>query len=249
MKKLLILIVLFCANAAHAQDKERAVIVPKNNYQAYAASVQAAHESLADQCESKADALTRMAQKCTSDICLALFADKVERACDTGNGLQSANAAPPPEEKGFVRQVWDGLLETARVAYPFVERVVASRERREANRFDAQSKQALYNAFTGMHDSSMIGMLGLGRAGIDGVTQTATQGFRSNQRTASDAFASMRAQAAEFAKYFDKPQIVVNGNCNGVNTGSGTVTASCDQDNDTDSSNRSVVTTNTNAGE
>ena len=189
----LVFAVLSCvavASAAEAKadeakaDKAVTVMVPQNNYQAYAFGLQAAQQSRADQCESKAGALKAMAAKCSTDICLALFADKVERACGEPVGGQQAAVLPPLQEKPWYVEVKDTLLDAARVALPFVDRVMTSRDNRAARESAERQNVALYGTFRDINGQTA----NLGVAGFGALERTATGGFGAIERTAAAAF-------------------------------------------------------------
>ena len=180
--------------AASAQEI-KPVLVPQNNYQAYAATVQAQHQAIADKCDSKANALQVMAAKCASDICLALFADKVSTACDGAGGGGSNQllvAQAPVEEKSIGRQIFEGVLDVARVGLPFVDRVMASKERRDASNSAERQNTALYGSFTSMQNAAINGIGAVATAGFGSVERTALGSFGALERGMTAAFTAPR---------------------------------------------------------
>lgn len=175
--------------AAHAEDKPTAVIVPQNNYQAYAAGVQAAHQAKADQCDSKTNALKGSAATCKDDVCRLAFGILIDKACVDGQGAGTVAAiAPPPVEKPWYVELKDTVLDFTRGALPVVDRVLASRDSRLARESAERQTLGLYGTFSGIHGQTVTGMTDLGTAGINGVRDTATAGFGSLERTAAAAF-------------------------------------------------------------
>ena len=176
-------------SSAHAQDKPAAVIVPQNNYQAYAAGVQAAHQAKADQCDSKTNALKGSAATCKDDVCRLAFGILIDKACVDGQGAGTVAAiAPPPVEKPWYVELKDTVLDFTRGALPVVDRVLASRDSRLARESAERQTLGLYGTFSGIHGQTVTGMTDLGTAGINGVRDTATAGFGSLERTAAAAF-------------------------------------------------------------
>jgi len=199
---LLIICLIVWAMPAHAQadtkaepKAERAVIVPQNNYQAHVAGATAIANARADQCDAKVNGLKGMAAKCTTDICLAYFADKVTYACGGGPGGgegQQIAVAAPPVEKTLLQEIKETGKDVLATAFPFLDRVFARQERRDAVQSQERQAVALYNAFTTQHGRTVDGMLGLGTAGINGVRDTAHDGFGALERGMTAAFTAPR---------------------------------------------------------
>ena len=177
---------IIAVGSAHAQDKP--VIAVSNNYQAYAAAIDSINDGKARQCSSKTDALKAMAAKCASDICLALFADKVERACGQQGGQEQVAVTAPPVEKTWFQEAKETVIDVARVALPFVDRVMTSRDNRAMRESNERQTVALYGTFRDLNGQTVAGMTTLGTAGINGVRDTATAGFGAIERTAVAAF-------------------------------------------------------------
>lgn len=199
----LFVVALAFATTCHAADPPTPTLVPQNNYQAYAYSVGAAHQAKSDQCESKTGALKVMAAKCASDICLALFADKVERACDGAGGGQALTAQAPAEERSTVEKVGSFLLDTARVALPFVDRFMASKERRDSLQSAERQNVALYGTFSTINGQTAA----LGTAGFGSLERLGTAGFGSLERGMTAAFTAPRDPTY---------QVTVNGDDNAL---------------------------------
>ena len=188
-------------HSAHAADAPRAADAPKrpviavtNNYSAYAAAVDSVALTKSEQCSSKTGALQTMAGKCASDMCLAYFADKVLSACGgQGSGQeQPIQVAAPAPEKSWFAEVKDTVFELGRTAFPFVDRMMSSRERRDATASAERQNLGLYATFGQIHGQTIGGMTTLGTAGLAAVQNTATAGFGSIERTAAAAFANQR---------------------------------------------------------
>ena len=180
-------------NSAHAADA-KPVIAVTNNYSAYAAAVDSAATARASQCDSKTRALQSMADKCKEDMCRAYFADKVIAACGAQGGGQEQPiqiAAPAPEKSWFA-EIKDTVFELGRTAFPFVDRMMSSRERRDATASAERQQLGLYGMFGTVHGQTVGGMTTLGTAGLAAVQNTATAGFGSIERTAAAAFANQR---------------------------------------------------------
>lgn len=177
---------IIAVGSAHAQDKP--VIAVSNNYQAYAAAIDSINDGKARQCSSKTDALKAMAAKCASDICLALFADKVERACGQQGGQEQVAVTAPPVEKTWFQEAKETVIDVARVALPFVDRVMTSRDNRAIRESNERQTVALYGTFRDLNGQTVAGMTTLGTAGINGIRDTAIAGFGSQERTAAAAF-------------------------------------------------------------
>jgi hypothetical protein len=177
---------IIAMGSAHAQD--RPAIAVSNNYQAYAAAIDSINDGKARQCSSKTDALKAMAAKCASDICLALFADKVERACGQQGGQEQVAVTAPPVEKTWFQEAKETVIDVARVALPFVDRVMTSRDNRAIRESNERQTVALYGTFRDLNGQTVAGMTTLGTAGINGVRDTATAGFGALERTAAAAF-------------------------------------------------------------
>ncbi len=209
------LLFLFALTLTAVHGAETPVLAPMNNYQAYVISVQAAHQSVSDKCESKTGALKAMAAKCTSDICLALFADKVSAACDGGQGgSQVAVAQPPTPDKPWYTELKDTVLDIARVGLPFVDRAMASRERRDQTASSERTAIAQYGMFKDINgQTASLGTAGFGAlertstagytaltttsvAGFNSLERLGTSGFGAIERTASSGFGSMAAAFA-----------------------------------------------------
>jgi len=222
----LVVAFLFVAPAL-AQDKP--VAVPMSNYQAYASGIASAHQAKADQCDSKAKALQTMAAKCASDICLALFADKVERACaESGSSGNVAAVAPPPVEKPWYVELKDTVLDTARVALPVFDRVMASRDSRLARESQDRQTLGLYSAFTGMHGQTVTGMTTLGTAGLTTAQNIATSGFGSLERGMVAGFTAPKEPTYAVNVYGNDNALFgstsnrsYTNNCTGGNAGNG----------------------------
>lgn len=188
-------------HSAHAAEAPRTADAPKrpviavtNNYSAYAAAVDSVALTKSEQCSSKTGALQTMAGKCASDMCLAYFADKVLNACGAQGGGQEQPiqiAAPAPEKPWYV-ELKDTIFETARAGFPILDRVMSSRERRDATASAERQQLGLYSMFGTVHGQTVGGMTTLGTAGLTAVQNTATAGFGSIERTAAAAFANQR---------------------------------------------------------
>lgn len=198
--KLIVMALMLFASCAYGAD---AVLAPMNNYQAYAYSVQAAHQAKADQCESKAGALKAMAAKCASDICLALFADKVSAACDGNQAAQVAVAQPPAPDRPWYMELKDTVLDIARVGLPVVDRAMASRERRDATASAERQSLGLYSTFSNINGQTAA----LGIAGFGSIERTATSGFGSMERGMVAGFTAPRDPTY---------QVTVNGDDNAL---------------------------------
>lgn len=177
-------LLLVFAIPAHAatEPAPKPVIAAMNNYQAYAATVSAAHGAKADQCNSKTTALQTVAAKCTSEICLALFADKIERACGEGSGSgQTVVAQAPPQEKSIWAEIKDTVIDFGRVAVPVFDRVMTSRDNRAARESSERQTIALYSTFGGMFTTSTTAL-----------KETALGGFAAQERGIAAAFAAQK---------------------------------------------------------
>lgn len=182
------------AHAAEQKPEAKPVISVTNNYSAYAAAVDSAATARASQCDSKTRALQSMADKCKEDMCRAYFADKVIAACGAQGGGQEQLiqiAAPAPEKPWYV-ELKDTIFETARAGFPILDRVMSSRERRDATASNERLQSNLYSTFGTIHGQTVGGMTTLGTAGLTAVQNTATAGFGSIERTAAAAFAAQR---------------------------------------------------------
>lgn len=182
------------AHAAEQKPEAKPVIAVTNNYSAYAAAVDSAATARASQCDSKTRALQSMADKCKEDMCRAYFADKVIAACGGQGGSQEQpiQIAAPAPEKSLFSEVKDTVFELGRTAFPFVDRIMSSRERRDATASAERQQLGLYGMFGTVHGQTVGGMTTLGTAGLAAVQNTATAGFGSIERTAAAAFAAQR---------------------------------------------------------
>ena len=211
MKIAIFAVLACCSTLAYAAE---VVLAPMNNYQAYTESVRAAHHSKSDQCESKAGALKTMAAKCVSDICLALFADKIVTACDggQGGGGQIAVASPPAPEKSWFSEAKEFGLDIARATLPFVDRVMSSKERRESTASAERQNLGLYGAFTAINAQTA----GLGASGFGSLERLGTAGYGALERTSTSGFGALeRGMVAGFTAPREPTyQTTINGNDN-----------------------------------
>jgi len=175
-------LLLMAASAHGAETAPKPIIATQNNYQAYAASIAAAHQAKADQCDSKVNALKVSSDKCKDDICRVLFGVLIDKACGQGesNG-QTVVAQAPPVEKPWYIEVKDTVLDIARIGLPVFDRVMASRDNRAARESTERQTTALYSTFGNMFNT-----------GTAAVKDTAVAGFTSMERGAAAAWAAQK---------------------------------------------------------
>ena len=177
---------IIAVGSAHAQDKP--VIAVSNNYQAYAAAIDSINDGKARQCSSKTDALKASALACKDDVCRLAFGILIDKACGQQGGQEQVAVTAPPVEKTWFQEAKETVLDVARVALPFVDRVMTSRDNRAMRESNERQTVALYGTFRDLNGQTVAGMTTLGTAGINGVRDTATAGFGAIERTAVAAF-------------------------------------------------------------
>lgn len=169
------------AHAAEQKPEAKPVIAVTNNYQAYAAAVESANAAKVGACEAKATSIKAMADKCKDDMCRMAFGILLDKQCqETGGSQQVAQIAPPPVEKSVWTEIKETLFDTARMALPVFDRIMTSRERRDATASAERQQGAMLNMFTTVNGQTanlgaagIAGMRDLGTAGINGVRDTA----------------------------------------------------------------------------
>lgn len=211
MNRIISVIIALFATAALAQDKP--VLAPMNNYQAYAEGIKAAHQSVSDRCESKVNALKTSAGQCKDDMCRVVFGVLMDKACGAGeSGAQVAVAQPPAPERSGWEIAKDTVLDVARVALPFVDRVMSSKERRDATASAERQNLGLYSTFAGINGQTAA----LGTSGFGSLERLGTSGFGAIERTASNGFGALeRGMVAGFTAPRDPTyQVNVGGSDN-----------------------------------
>lgn len=174
-------LLLMAASAHGAETAPKPIIATQNNYQAYAASIAAAHQAKADQCDSKVNALKVSSDKCKDDICRVLFGVLIDKACDQAQSGQTLIVQAPAEEKSTWEKVWDKTLDVVRVGFPIFDRVMSSRDRRSMQESSERQNVALYSTFSGIVSTS-----------TSAVKDTAIAGFGSMERGAAAAWAAQK---------------------------------------------------------
>lgn len=174
---------LLWASSSHgAEAAPKPIIATMNNYQAYAATVTAAHQAKADQCDSKVRALKESADKCKDDICRVLFGVLVDKSCEQSAGnAQTVVAQAPPVEKTWYGELKDTFFDLARVGLPVLDRVMTSRDNRSARESSERQNIALYGTFGNMFST-----------GTAAVKDTALGGFGALERGAAAAWAAQK---------------------------------------------------------
>jgi len=176
-------VLLLMAACAHgAETAPKPIIATQNNYQAYAASIAAAHQAKADQCDSKVNALKVSSDKCKDDMCRMAFGILIDKSCGQGEGNgQTVVAQAPPVEKTWYGELKDTVLDIARIGFPVFDRVMQSRDNRAARESSERQTVALYGTFGNMFTTS-----------TGALKDTALGGFGALEHGAAAAFAAQK---------------------------------------------------------
>lgn len=229
-------ILVVSALAAHAWSQAAPAIAPSGADAQALRSIGAANQMTAESlalgtCASERSAVSAAAVHCKDSTCVvALAAISALTPCAAVTML----ARQPPAvqaaavqsvvkvDKPWYAYLWEGFVGTVQAFTPLAQ--IA------ANAYTGKAQAAAARDTT---LGIVSGMAGLGTNAINAATASnvaiADSGFRNGARSMADAWAANTANVNSLAQVAAKPGTVIHvtGNCNGVNTGSGSASPGC----------------------
>lgn len=245
-------ILLVCALAAHAWSQAAPAATPTGVDAQALRSMGTANQLTAESlslatCTSERAAVNAGAVHCKDSSCIiALAAISALTPCAVLTPLARLASAPAPAvaqsvvkvDKPWYAYLWEGFVGTVQAFTPLAQ--IA------ANAYTGKAAAAAARDTT---LGIVSGMAGLGTNAINAATASnvaiADSGFRNGARSMADAWRANTEQVTALAQAAAKPGTVINvtGNCNGVNTGSGSASPGCN----TTTTTETITTTTDNS--